>query len=202
MEYDGKTLRGSLNRSKSMKALHKVNAWPTGASISLGQVCVNQKSNEITAIPHLLEILNISKCLVSIDAIGCQRVAEKILSKGGDFLLALKKNQSNLLEAVKEIFRRSSTRANIAVEKNSYKEEDVSHGREIKRTCKVLTLNEGEKIGFFPHSDWPSIKSLVRVQSQQTNLASGQFSEETRFYISSACQTARSFNEQVPSFPI
>ena len=107
---DGKTLRGSLNEAKSIKAIHMVNAWSTGASISLGQTPTEEKSNEITAIPQLLDLLDVSGCLVSIDAMGCQTaIAEKIKSKGGNFLLALKENQRGLFEATEELFRRSST---------------------------------------------------------------------------------------------
>ena len=90
---DGKTLRGSFCKTKFVKALHTVNAFSTSTSMSLGQLNTQKKSNEITTIPFLLDLLKLKGNLVSIDAIGCQKkIAEKIVEKGGDYLLALKKN--------------------------------------------------------------------------------------------------------------
>lgn len=130
---DGKTLRGSVNKSKAMKPLHMVNAWSKNISLNLGQVCVDKKSNEITAIPKLLDLLDIKGCLVSIDAMGCQReIAEQIVAKGGDFLLALKGNQSGLLEATEEVFRRSSTNTKMPLTKSVYKESECSHRRKVQ----------------------------------------------------------------------
>jgi predicted transposase YbfD/YdcC len=194
---DGKTLCGSFNKSKEVKALHMVNAWSTETSISLGQIPTAEKSNEITAIPALLELINIKDCLVSIDAMGCQTdIAEKILSKGGSYLLALKENQKGLYEATEELFRRSSTNSKKQLLKSEYEEtERTKHGRDETRTCKVLTFDK--EIGFFPHEDWPHIQSLIRIESERINRSSGEISNEVRYYISDAIRTAREFNESV-----
>lgn len=198
---DGKTLRGTLNKNKSLKALHMVNAWSKKASINLGQVCVDKKSNEITAIPKLLDMLTLKGCLVSIDAMGCQRnIAEKVVEKGGDFLLALKGNQSGLLEATEEVFRRASTARVMPVEKKSYIEKERnSHGRDTTRSCVVLALKKDQEIGFFPHLEWPLVSSLIQIKSERINLCTGEISNETRYYISSSDASAKYFNESVRS---
>ena len=195
---DGKTLRGSINKSKSMKALHMVNAWSKNISLNLGQVCVENKSNEITAIPKLLDMLDIKGCLVSIDAMGCQKdIVEKIIDKGADFLLSLKGNQSGLFEATQEVFRRASTRKEQPMSKSTYTEKEESHGRKVKRKCTVLTLDKDKKIDFFPHVDWPSIVSLIQIKNERLKISTNELSKETRFYISSSQSSAKYFSEGV-----
>ena len=197
---DGKVLRGSLCKAKSMKALHMVNAWSKKAGLNLGQVCVDKKSNEITAIPKLLSFLNIKGCLVSIDAMGCQRdIAKEIVDRGGDFLLALKGNQEGLLEATEEVFRRSSTKKEQPVTKNRYSETEKSHGRKVTRVCTVLSLNKDEEIEFFPHLKWPLIESLIRVKRETIKISTGKMTTETQYYISSQKSSAAFFNESVRS---
>ena len=102
---DGKTLRRSYDRASSKAAIHMVSAWATENHISLGQVCVDEKSNEITAIPKLLELVEISGAFVTIDAMGCQTaIAEKIVEEGGHYVLAVKDNQPKLSEAIRAHF--------------------------------------------------------------------------------------------------
>lgn len=194
---DGKTLRGSLNKAKSMKAIHMVNAWSTATSISLGQMPTDEKSNEITAIPELIDLLDLKDCLVSIDAMGCQTgIAKKIVDKNGNYLLALKENQKGLFAATEELFRRSSTKVKTKITKSEYTEKEQNiHGRDEVRNCRVLYLEE--EIGFFPHEDWPKIYSLIRVQSERLKRSTGEVSSEVRYYISDANKTAREFNESV-----
>src|SRR4029453_14358823 len=101
---DGKTLRGS--GSAKLGPLHLVSAWATAQHLSLGQVAVNAQSNEITAIPALLEMLELNGALVTIDAMGCQRaIARKIVDQGGHYALIVKDNQEHLLEDIQQIFR-------------------------------------------------------------------------------------------------
>jgi len=177
-----------------------VNAWSKNAELNLGQVCVDQKSNEITAIPKLLEFLKIKGCLVSIDAMGCQRaISKKIVDKGGDFLFALKGNQEGLLEATQEVFKRSSTIKQQPVQKSLYNEVEESHGRKVTRICKVLTINEDEKIDFFPHLEWPLVRSLIRIKRKSIKISTGKSSTETQYYISSQKASARFFNSSVRS---
>jgi len=107
---DGKTLRGSKGNGK--KAIHMVSAWAGGCGVVLGQTKGDEKSNEITAIPELLDILNLRGCIVSIDAMGCQKaIAEKIVNKEADYVLALKGNQGALHSAVVEYFENSGGQA-------------------------------------------------------------------------------------------
>ncbi len=196
---DGKTLCGSLNKLKSMKAVHMVNAWSTGMSMSLGQIPTEEKSNEITAIPLLLDLLDLKNCLVSIDAIGCQtEIANKVTVKGGNYLLAVKENQKGLYEATEELFRRGSTNAKGKLPQTDYTETETnSHGRDEIRACRIIYLEKD--IGFFPHTDWPNIYSLIRIQSERIKRSTGELSMETRYYISDAKKTAKEFNEKVRS---
>jgi predicted transposase YbfD/YdcC len=103
---DGKTLRGSFHGAKSRDCLHMVSAWSVENGLVLGQIRTKEKSNEITAIPALLTLLDIKDCIVTIDAMGCQtEIAQKILDGGGDYVLALKGNQGNSLETVELLFK-------------------------------------------------------------------------------------------------
>jgi hypothetical protein len=102
---DGKTVRGSYDKSKDKDAIHMVNAFATANGVTLGQQKIDCKSNEITAIPKLLELLDIKGCLVTIDAMGCQKkIAQKIADKGADYLLAVKGNQGKLEQAFDSYF--------------------------------------------------------------------------------------------------
>ena len=168
--------------------------------ISLGSEPTDKKSNEITAIPNLLENINIKGCLVSLDAMGCQRdIASLIREKGGDYLLALKGNQSGLLEAVEEVFRRNSTanyRKKIKKEMTIEKELK-SHGRDVKRVCDVHYFTK--RYGFFPDEKWKDIKSIIRIKSERVDLSTGEVSNETRYYISSSEESAKILNNKVKS---
>ena len=192
---DGKTLRGSFCKTKFVKALHTVNAFSTSTSMSLGQLNTQKKSNEITTIPFLLDLLKLKGNLVSIDAIGCQKkIAEKIVEKSsGDYLLALKKNQKGFQEATEEIFRRSGTNGKRALKSNSYEEKETSRGREVIKRCDVIHLDR--EVGFFPHEDWPTISSIIRVKSIREEKS--KISEETRYYISSKRGVAKEMNEKI-----
>ena len=188
---DGKTLRGSVNKSKALRPLHMVHAWSLEASLNLGQVCTDEKSNEITAIPKLLNMLNIEGCLVSIDAMGCQReIADQIISKGGDFLFAVKGNQAGLQEVTKETFRRHSKNAALPFSKSSYQDSETSHGRRNKRNCTALSLKDDETAHLFVEADWPEVKTLIRIKSDRLVLSSGEKSKEVRYYVSSAILSA------------
>ncbi len=105
---DGKTLRRSHDRRLGKKAIHRVSAWAAENHLVLGQIKTDEKSNEITAIPQLLQLLDINGCIVTIDAMGCQKaIAEQIIDQKADYLLALKGNQSGLLEAVESVFEQA-----------------------------------------------------------------------------------------------
>ena len=190
---DGKSLRGSFCKSKAVKALHMVNAWSTGASLSLGQLLTEEKSNEITAIPHLLELLDLRGSIVSIDAMGCQtEIAKKIIEKNGNYLLAVKENQKGLFTATEILFERSSTVAQNGLPKNDYSQTEQGHGRDESRSCRVLSLDK--EVAFFPESKWTDIESLIRIQSERVIQSTGEITKETRYYISNAKKSAEEFN--------
>ncbi|EHU9474102.1 ISAs1 family transposase [Vibrio vulnificus] len=128
---DGKTVRGSYDDSRGLGAIHMVNAFATENSVSLGQHKVYEKSNEITAIPELLELLDISDCLVTTDAMGCQKkIAQKILNKNTDYLLAAKDNQGRLEQAFDNYFDMSMLQKHDG---DSYSTQEKSHGRQETR---------------------------------------------------------------------
>jgi len=124
---DGKTLRRSHDRGIGKKAIHMVSAWAAENSLVLGQVKTDEKSNEITAIPELLKLLDIKGCIVTLDAMGCQKtIAKQIIEKEGDYVLALKGNQSGLQEAVEAVFQ--------AADSVGYKDSSVDYFETSERS--------------------------------------------------------------------
>lgn len=179
---DGKTLRGSRDGEQS--AIHLVSAFASEAGIVLGQVKTDEKSNEITAIPELLNWLDIRGAIVTVDAMGCQKaIAEKIVNRGGDYLLALKGNQGNLHEDVRFYFEQPTPNA---LELMSLAETvDKGHGRLEIRRCRVST--DIDWLGA-RHPDWKGLKSIVEIQSERQ--IGGNVSKEVRYFISSSMQGA------------
>ncbi len=173
---DGKTHRGSYDRTNKQKALHTVSAWASSNRILLGQVKVAQKSNEITAIPKLLETIDIKGCIITIDAMGCQKaVANQIVHQEGDYVLALKGNQHNLLTAVEQAFEKVSIPdSQIFHEFNESIE--TGHHRIDTRKCWVIPAT-------YISTAWPSTQTLVMVKSQRE--CWNKISTETKYYISS-----------------
>jgi predicted transposase YbfD/YdcC len=136
---DGKTLRQSGNAPKGWKPLHIVSAWATQCQLSLGQVAVDEKSNEITAIPQLLELLDLHGALVTIDAMGCQKeIAAKIVAGGGDYVLAVKDNQPHLLEDIQECLRQALDTAGADLNYETHTTSERGHGRQETRTYVVV----------------------------------------------------------------
>jgi len=172
--FDGKTIRGSTEKGKK-PFVHMVSAWAGLHNMVLGQVKVDDKSNEITAIPQLLQLLVLKGCIVTIDAMGCQKeIAAAIIDKGADYVLALKGNQTGLHEQVKESF---ATFKSEAVSQTL----DCDHGRIETRTCSVLTdfwMIENK-------NSWKNLNTLVRLDSVRIIKATGVEQRETRYYITS-----------------
>ena len=132
---DGKTLRRSFDKATGKAAIHMVSAWATANHISLGQIVVDAKSNEITAIPKLLEILDVSGALVTIDAMGCQtEIAQKILDGKGDYVLHVKLNQPTLYQGMMDYFNDQLEDDFARVKVRRYQTEEKGHGRE--ETCR------------------------------------------------------------------
>lgn len=177
---DGKTVRRSFANANKKSAIHIVSAWASESKIVLGQVKVNEKSNEITAIPELLEILDIKGCTITIDAMGTQKnIAEIIIDKESNYILALKDNHKTLCEDVKLIFKEPDKMADMNIEHDYHKTIDKDHGRveirECYTTCNIDWLES--------RNDWKGLKSIVMIKS--TRIVNEETSVESRFYITS-----------------
>lgn len=172
---DGKTSRGS--HDGAAKALHLVSAFATEARLVLAQVATPEKSNEITAIPDLLRMLDLRGATVSIDAMGCQRtIAAQIIEGGGQYLLGLKGNQGALHDDVRLFFEKPPE----GVDFFTHEESDKGHGRIETRRCEVT----GD-IGWLQETHgWPALQSIVRITA--TRCIGDKTSTETRFYLTSA----------------
>lgn len=179
---DGKTLRRSYNAKDDKAAIHMVSAWSTANGVVLGQEKTSEKSNEITAIPLLLDILELKGCIVTIDAMGCQReIAKQIVDKKADYVLALKGNQPNLHEEVKTFFELAKKENFANLKHDYYQDIDTGHGRIETRSCWVVPANPKHFPGV---AKWPKIKTIAMVMSER-DLQNGKTTHDCRFYISS-----------------
>lgn len=175
---DGKTLRGSGDEEQS--PLHMVSAWSVANRMVLGQRSVDTKSNEITAIPKLLRVLELKGCIVTIDAMGCQKdIAQTIRARKADYVLAVKGNQEGLHRAIQALFARLDTDASIPHAMSDSTE--TGHGRIAYR--KVMTLDAVRLLPEHILFAWPKLETLVRIQSKTQR--EGKVVAEERFYISS-----------------
>lgn len=195
---DGKTLRRSFDGVKKKNAIHMVNAWSTGASLSLGQLKSEGKGNEIKTIPKLLDLLDVKGCLVSTDAMGCQReIADKIIDKGADYLFSLKGNHPYLEERVKEKFDSVSKPGPKTFLLEEHTEENKGHGRVEKRHYRVITAKTDKPLGINPLEKWKDLNSIIEVRSQRIMVRTGEVSEEVRYYISSSTKGASDFSTAI-----
>lgn len=179
---DGKTLRGSHNKSKGLKNLHIVNAYSYANGLTLGQLAVNEKSNEITAIPILLETLAIKGAIITIDAMGTQtEIAEKIINKSADYVLSAKENQKELTEAIRDVYELSQDdKFNQNLKPAVFRQEITGdHGRIEERTAFALPAETIETQTDL--TKWKGMKSIILIKS--TNWINQ--TTETRHYISS-----------------
>jgi predicted transposase YbfD/YdcC len=176
---DGKTLRRSFLEAGSSVFVHMVSAWATNNGVVLGQVKTEEKSNEITAIPRLLKLLNIKGCLVTIDAMGCQKqISADIQEAGANYLLAVKDNQPTLSAEVTAIFEHCRREpAAFGVDFNET--HNTGHGRTEIRRC--WTTNMVESVSHL--EEWKGLQSLVMIEAERT--VAGKTSTEHRYYISS-----------------
>jgi predicted transposase YbfD/YdcC len=182
---DGKRICNSYDYEKS--AIHMVSAFASESGLCLGQLATDAKSNEITAIPQLLDILNIENCIVSIDAMGCQKnIATKVINRGANYLLAVKGNQSEMESNIEDTIR--FTKAD-----DTNLDTDSGHGRIETRHCSVY-----KNLTFIENSDqWENLKTIVRIDSQRVIKATGNTEHQTHYYISSLDDTAKNFNNWV-----
>lgn len=177
---DGKTVRRSFKGGKRKSAIHMVNAWAVANKVVLGQLKVDDKSNEITAIPELLSILAIKGCIITIDAMGCQtKIAQQIISQKADYVIGLKGNQPELSRAVRELFNLAPEE--LELEEASHQETIKDHGRLETRICRQLAVDSH----WLPESErWPGLKSVIEIKATR-EIIGGETTEETRYYISS-----------------
>jgi predicted transposase YbfD/YdcC len=185
---DGKTLCGSA--SSTLGPLHLVSAWAAQAHLSLGEVAVDGKSNEITAIPKLLELLDLKGALVTIDAIGCQKaIAEKIVARGGDYLLAVKGNQGHLLEDIQATVGQALEGELPAHQVASKTTTDHGHGRQEQRTYTVITNLKQIR----DRAAWKRLKAVIMCCRERT--VNGQQTVEAHYFIGSRRMSARKYAE-------
>ncbi len=186
ISIDGKTIRGSRDK-KAKTIVHMVSAWAQLNHLSLGQVKVSDKSNEITAIPKLLDVLAIKGCIVTIDAIGCQtEIEEKIIEKDADYILAVKANQGTLEEGIRDTIRFSNPI-------DTYEDLDYEHGRIETRKCSIYTD--------FSHIDnltrWKNIRSIAKIETHRYIKASKKEESDIRLYISSVAPCAKKIGKSI-----
>ena len=182
INIDGKTLCGSADKANGRGALHLVSAWVQANHLVLGQLAVADKSNEITAIPELVSLLNIKKAIITIDAMGCQKeIASTIIAGGGDYLLALKDNHPTLANDVTDLFCAGLENDFAELEHRSCQTEDDDHGRRETRHYHVVKAPE-DLLQKHPH--WEGLRTLVMVFSER-QVGEAEPSAETRFYLSS-----------------
>ncbi len=194
---DGKTLRGSVDKATEQSAIHLVSAFATASKLVLGQEKVSDKSNEITAIPRLLDLLSIKGAIVSIDAMGTQRgIAKKIRDKQADYVLSLKANHSTLHEDISlflstEIKKWKEAKPHHIVD--CHEDYDKGHGRVEHRVCYV-----SDALEWLPHrSAWCDLQTVAMVESQVT--ANGETTWEQRYFISSLPPNAEEIANAVRS---
>ena len=184
---DDKTLRGSYDRRDGKAAIHMVSAWASENKLSLGQVVVDEKSNEITAIPELLRLLDVSGALVTIDAMGCQKEIADLIREGkGDYVLAVKQNQPTLYEQVEEAV--GAGLEQDASDLDEHQTVEVGHGRQETRTYVVFPAPETVD----PDGAWRDLSAVGMAITESTD-AQGRCRLEVRYYILSALLSAARF---------
>ena len=189
---DGKTMRRSHNHAAGLGPLHMVSAFASEHGIALGQIATEEKSNEITAIPKLLKALALEGCIVTIDAMGCQKaIAEQIIEQDGDYLLALKGNQERLSEAVEALFDKADTVGYEGYLVDYYETEERSRDRTETRRYWTMECDDG-----LEHTKlWKGLNIIGMVESERS--IQGQTSIECRYYIGSIENNAVLFGQSV-----
>ena len=184
---DGKTIRGAKSNGKK-SPFHMVSAWASQNNMVLGQVKVETKSNEITAIPKLLDLIAIKGCVGTIDAMGCQQeITSKIIEKEADYILEVKENQKQLYQHIEDEFRFSK---NTQIEPH----QDLGHGRIETRKCSVIT-----DFQFIEnHNPWKNLTSIIKIDSiREFKNSSKPLEKATRYYISSLQAEAKTFQKNI-----
>jgi len=189
---DGKTLRHSFDKKKKKSAIHMVSAFASANGVVLGQKKTKEKSNEITAIPELLQLIDIKGGIVTIDAMGCQKeIAKKIISKDADYVLAVKDNQKNLHEDMQDFFKTARELNFKKINYDSFEEVNKGHGR--IETRRYWLSDSLDSIGNV--DDWEKLNCVGMVESERT--VGDKTSIDTRYFITSIECNARNFGNAV-----
>ena len=191
---DGKTLRRSFDRASGQGPLHLISAWAAANHLTLGQLAVDGQSNEITAIPELLKIIDVTGAIVTIDALGCQKsIAVPIRAGGGDYVLALKENQPTLYADVQQLFLDGLENDFAHVKHHACHTVDEGHGRVEQRYYHVVAVPEELAA---QHSEWPDWRSVGMVYSER-RVGDQEPSSEVRFFINSLPPKVKTFARAV-----
>ena len=192
---DGKTLRRSHDPGKGKAAIHMVSAWACANRLVLGQVKVDEKSNEITALPALLQVLTLKGCIVTIDALGCQtEIVQTIVAQEADYVLALKGNQGTLHREVQELFAPARATHFQDVAHDFHETVNKGHGRlEVRRHW---TITQAEYLQYLnPKERWAGLASIGMVEAERQ--VGATVTRETRYYIASLGRDAKAFSVAV-----
>jgi predicted transposase YbfD/YdcC len=189
---DGKTQRGSARRTVGQSPWHMVSAWSVANHLTLGQVATDAKSNEITAIPALLKLLDLEGAVVTIDAMGCQKdIAAGIVQEKGEYVLAVKENQPHLSEDIQQAFKEVLEHGEPGVDFTECQTEEVRSGRQETRTCCVITHPSGIRdLGL-----WTKLTAICMVVSER--VLNGVPASEIRSDIGSIDGTAEAYRQWV-----
>lgn len=189
ISLDGKTVRRSHDRAAGKAALHLVSAWASANRLVLGQVAVDQKSNEITAIPVLVKLLDLRGCTVTVDAIGCQTaIATAIVEQGGAYVLALKANQGTLHQETVDLFAHAQATAFADIAHTTYRTVEKGHGRIEERAWWVI--EDPAVLGYLNAAGaWPELASVAMVERERRLGETVQ--RETHYFIASVAGAAR-----------
>ena len=191
---DGKMVRGSYDRNDSQSALHLVSAWASEHRLFLGQVKVEDKSNEITAIPTLLELLDISGCIITIDAMGTQTdIAHQIQAQGADYVLALKANHPTLHAQVKQWFETAQAQNFEGIEHSYDVRVESGHHRREKRQVTAVSIDQMGDL--YKQAQWPGLPTIVRVV--RTRHLWNKTTQEVMFYLSSLPPDAQQLGKAI-----
>ena len=184
ISIDGKKLRHSHNRTASQRAIEMVSAWASANRLVFGQVKVGERSTAVTAIPKLLRLLELTGCIVTIDAEGCQtKIADLIVQRGGDYQLAVKENQGQLYQDLKDLFTGCAEDQWLQVPHDYAKQVTKGHGRLEIREC--WTLSDSDYLAYVYHGNaWRNLRTLVWVRAERR--IGEHHSVEDRYYISSS----------------
>jgi predicted transposase YbfD/YdcC len=192
---DGKTVRHSHDRANGKQAIHMVSAWATANRLVLAQVKVDEKSNEITALPEILGHLALAGCIVTIDAMGCQReIAEQILDQSGDYVLGLKGNQGTLHQDVQLSFAAGEADGFVGIHHDQAETIEQGHGR--IETRRALVIDDPAVVAWVQdRHTWPGLQAIGRVRAERQ--IGTEHSVEERYYLLSRPLTSAAFGETV-----